>query len=154
MTRAAVRTNIQSMSGIGEKVARGVKVSWEVQCYTLPEIFDKYWKIERPYKDVFIKIDVESYECKLVPSFYDWLKDEQYLPKMYISFHPQIQSCNDADMEGVKKFLMLYDHVRINGDREEFKVDGNVSPDEVRKMIGSQVVLHQTHHWPAGSGGG
>lgn len=80
----------RSMSGIGEKVMGASSFKWFVECYTLPELFDDYWRIDKPYRDVMIKIDVETYECKLIPSFYDWLKDEEYLPKMFISFHPQI----------------------------------------------------------------
>jgi len=64
----------ESMSGInGGKVAldKGADATtWQVKCYTLPVIFD-FWGLEKPYKDVFIKIDIESYECKLIPSFYD-----------------------------------------------------------------------------------
>ena len=139
----------QSMSGINGKVYsdKGARsVSWEVLCYTLPDAFNNYWGIFRPYRDVFIKIDVESYECKLVPSFYDLLKDEQYLPKMYISFHPQIQSCRDDEFVGVLKFLLLYDHVKINGDRMEWKIQANITFDDLKRGLRKDVIVYQDHH--------
>jgi len=107
-----------SMSGIGDKVFmdKGKRaVKWEVQCYTLPDIFENYWGIQKPYKDVFIKIDIETYECKLVPSFYDWLKGEKYLPTMYISFHPQIQKCTEEEYKTLLMFIGLYDNVVLSG---------------------------------------
>lgn len=121
MTMRAGTAPGDSVSGIGNKVYmdRGSNnVTWKVQCRTLYDVFENYWGIHKPYTDVFIKIDIESYECKLVPSFYDWLKDEKYLPKMFISFHPQIESCSDEDFEGVLKFLKLYDHVKVGNIRE------------------------------------
>ena len=118
-------------------------MSWQVQCYTLPDLFENYWAIERPYKEVFVKIDIESYECKLVPSFYEWLKDETYLPKMYISFHPKIESCTDEEYEGALQFFRLYDHASIN-DKEELDVE-NASIDDFKQMgdRGFTVVLYQ-----------
>ena len=114
----------QSMSGIGEKVSGETEnpVTWEVQCYTLYDIFANYWNIQKPYKDVLIKIDVESYECKLVPSFYDWLKDEHFLPKMFLSFHHQIEECSDDEFEGVLKVLKLYDHVLASDGQIELPI--------------------------------
>jgi hypothetical protein len=44
----------KSMSHINKNVGGSVK--WNVRCYTLPDIFENYWGIRRPYKDVFIKI--------------------------------------------------------------------------------------------------
>jgi len=137
-----------SVSGIGNKVYkdRGVKtVTWKVQCHTLYDVFENYWGIHKPYMDVFIKIDIESYECKLVPSFYDWLKDEKYLPKMFISFHPQIESCTDEDFEGVLKFLKLYDHVKVGNSREM-----SIQTASFRDLKNFQdVVVFQDRHLPS-----
>mmetsp|Transcript_24283 Transcript_24283/g.51512 ORF Transcript_24283/g.51512 Transcript_24283/m.51512 type:complete len:367 (+) Transcript_24283:135-1235(+) len=136
-----------SMSGIGEKVAKNVAAVWTVYCYTLPELFEEYWHIERPYHDVMIKIDVESYECKLIPSFYDWLKDEEHLPKMFMSFHPDIQYCTNEEYEGVLKFLRLYDHVLFDN-KVEFGALRTATGEEFRKLIDSRktVVIYQNHH--------
>ena len=73
-----------------------------------------HWGIQKPYKDVFIKIDVETYECKLVPSFYDCLKGEKSLPTMYISFHSQIQKCTEEEYKTVLMFIGLYDNVVLS----------------------------------------
>ena len=135
-----------SMSGIGNKVykSRPVMTSWQVQCYTLPDIFENYWGIQKPYRDVFIKIDIESYECKLVPSFYDWLKEETFLPKMYISFHPQIEYCTDDELEGVLKFLKLYEHVRVQSDSKDLLIE-HATVEDLKKYK-SDFVVYQAHH--------
>jgi hypothetical protein len=135
-----------SVSGIGNKVFNdpGEKsVTWKVQCRTLYDVFENYWGIRKPYTDVFIKIDIESYECKLVPSFYDWLKDEKYLPKMFISFHPQIESCTDEDFEGVLKVLKLYDHVKV-GNVRELSIQ-TTSVQDLKKNF-QEVVVFQDRH--------
>lgn len=142
-----------SMSGIGEHVARDRgpnAVTWFVACYTLSDIFENYWFIKKPYKDILIKIDIESYECKLVPSFYDWLKNETYLPKMFISFHPQIAGCTDEEYEGIVTFFQLYDHVRF-GDKHEYDVQNATGEDfkttiSSRHDIDNSVVAYQAHH--------
>lgn len=135
-----------SMSGLG-KVAqdRGARsVTWNVRCYTLKDIFENYWRIPKPYEDVFVKIDVESYECKLIPSFYDWLKEERFLPKMFISFHPQIEACSEEEFEGVLRFLRLYDHVRVGNDSRELNVS-EIEATDLRSQM-HDVVVYQKHH--------
>ena len=62
MTMRAGGQSGKSMSGINEKVFqnRGARsVAWKVRCYSIPDIFENYWGIRRPYKDVFLKIDVD-----------------------------------------------------------------------------------------------
>ena len=139
----------QSMSGIGDHVAKERRgaTKWFVNCYTLPDIFDTYWGIEKPYKDVLIKTDVESYECKLIPSFYDWLKNETYLPKMFITFHPQIQKRTNEETEGVLRFVRLYDHVKA-GDKEEFLVHNGTTVEDFHSKVNWQngIILYQDHH--------
>ena len=119
-------------------------IKWLVDCYTLPELFEDYWHIEKPYRDVMIKIDVESYECKLIPSFYDWLKDEEYLPKMYISFHPNIEHCTLDEYEGVLRFLRLYDHVLFHN-RVEFDNLQSATAEQFRHMIGKMNSNARSH---------
>jgi FkbM family methyltransferase len=148
MEMTAGRRPGMSMSGIGEKVKDSSSFKWFVECYTLPELFDHYWHIEKPYRDVMIKIDIESYECKLIPSFYDWLKDEEYLPKMFISFHPQIQHCTLDEYEGVLKVLRLYDHVLFHNKMEFENLHNNATGEEFQNLIGmmNSVVIYQDHH--------
>ena len=142
----------QSMSGISEKVSQDLgdkAASWQVQCYTLPDIFD-FWGLDKPYKDVFIKIDIESYECKLIPSFYDWLKDETFLPKMFLNYHSQsIDDCTDEEWKGLLKVLKLYDHVTINGDRTVLELDKKTTFKEFIEKVGKHnpdFVIYQNHH--------
>jgi len=142
----------QSMSGINGKVAkdRGDQAaSWQVQCDTLPHIFD-FWGLDKPYKDVFIKIDIESYECKLIPSFYDWLKDEVFLPKMFLNYHSlSIQDCSDEEWRGLLKFLKLYDHVTINSDQDILALDKETTFEDFMEKVGKEnpeFVVYQTHH--------
>ncbi len=135
-----------SMSGLG-KVAqdRGARsVTWNVRCYTLQDIFENYWRIPKPYEDVFVKIDVESYECKLILSFYDWLKEERFLPKMFISFHRQIEACSDEEFEGVLRFLRLYDRVRVGNDSRELNAT-DIDVTDLRSQM-HDVVVYQKHH--------
>ena len=138
-----------SMSGINGKVAQDTgekSVTWQVKCYTLPDIFD-IWGLEKPYKDVFIKIDIESYECKLIPSFYDWLKDEIFLPKMFINYHPTIQNCSDEEWKGLMKFLKLYDHVRIGTDSKDLALEKETTFEDFMKMMGKRdFVVYQNQH--------
>ena len=142
----------QSMSGISTKVAQDLgdnTASWQVQCYTLPDIFD-FWGLDKPYKDVFIKIDIESYECKLIPSFYDWLKDETFLPKMFLNYHSQsIDDCTDEEWKGLLKVLKLYDHVTINADKNVLELDKKTTFEEFMEKVGKKnpdFVIYQNHH--------
>eukprot|EP01083_Nonionella_stella_P035350 96490_1 len=101
-------------AGIADKVGCGdVNFTWNVQCYTLNYLLTKWgiWrKVMEAHKKLFIKIDVESYECKLFPDFYPWLSsiDEQYLPTFYVSYHPQISRCTEEEYNGLFQVASLY----------------------------------------------
>lgn len=146
MTMKAAKAPGASMSGIGDKLARKQNGSWTVRCYTLPDIFENYWGIHKPYKDVFIKIDIESYECKLIPSFYDWLKDEEYLPKMYISFHREIEFCKDDEWEGILKVLRLYHHVKLDG-INDWRIKENTTVEDLKGAMRTEIIVYQNHHY-------
>ena len=107
-----------SMSGITEKLAVHATSGWKVRCYDLPTLLER-WRIDLETQAVFIKVDVESYECKLIPSFYDWLKEIKRLPIIYVSFHPQISDCTDNDWDAVLKVFRLYNRVTSHGGEEE-----------------------------------
>ena len=147
MTMRGAKAPGASMSGIGDKLARKQNGQWTVKCYTLPDIFENYWGIKSPFIDVFIKIDIESYECKLIPSFHDWLKDETYLPKLYISFHREIEFCSDYEWEGILKVLRLYDHVQHDG-LNDWKIRENTTGEDLKGVMGykNQIVAYQNHH--------
>ena len=134
MTMRGAKAPGASMSGIGNKVARRVSGSWNVLCYTLQDIFERYWGIELSAQPVVIKIDVESYECKLIPSFYDWLKNEPHLPTMYITFHPEIEDCSPSEWEGILQIFKLYEKVNCQGDAVAMPIQRNTSISEFEEM--------------------
>lgn len=107
----------ESMSSITEKQYKPSRMDWEVQCYTLPSIME-HWGVDLVAQPVMIKIDVESYECKLLPSFYEWLKDQPSLPTIFVSFHPQISECTDNEWVQILKLFQLYKEVRPKKDLE------------------------------------
>lgn len=82
----------------------GPLTKWFVQCYTLENYF-KMWGIDSETDDIFIKVDVESAECSLLPSWYHWLKGMRRKPRIYISMHPQITKCTDG------KVFKLFNYV-------------------------------------------
>ena len=58
---------------IHEKSSGRGKASWDTDGYTLPHLLRLNGI---PFsKDTFIKIDVESYECELIPSWLNWLQN-------------------------------------------------------------------------------
>lgn len=111
-----------SMSGISEKLARRFSDSWNVYCYTLPDILNR-WKIDLLKQPVMIKIDVESYECKLMSSFYDWLKNEPVLPTIYVSFHPRdIADCTETEWSSILETIKLYETVSCCEDSTKLNI--------------------------------
>lgn len=111
-----------SMSGITDRLAVHATSGWKVRCYDLPTLLER-WRINIETQDVLIKVDVESYECKLIPSFYDWLNDNKRLPTIYVSFHPQISDCSNEDWVGVLNVFRLYKRVLSHGGEEELPVN-------------------------------
>ena len=108
-----------SCSGIAKNVACTENMgnrnltTWKVKCYQLNDLLNKWniWnRIYHENKKLFIKIDIESYECSLFPDFYPWLSkiDKKYLPTFYVSYHPLIAKCTDEQYSGLVKVVSLY----------------------------------------------
>ena len=121
-----------SCSSLGDNVewaCGAVKQEWQVQCYTLPYLFAKWGvTIGGPQSSpVFIKIDIESYECALVPSFYDWLVGETFLPTIFVSFHPQITLCDEEQLHGVLKVFKLFQHVSCDAGKRPLKLSSSTT---------------------------
>jgi hypothetical protein len=74
---------------MGQNIACGpVRVVWNVYTYTLPS-FLKRWSIKE--SDAFIKVDTESFECKLLGSWIEWLATlPGAKPSFNIAFHSQV----------------------------------------------------------------
>eukprot|EP00980_Cylindrotheca_fusiformis_P028832 scaffold22653_cov119-Cylindrotheca_fusiformis.AAC.13 len=110
-----------SMSGITEKLAVHPTSGWKVQCSSLPTVLER-WGIDMDMQPVFIKIDVESYECKLLPSMYDWLKDRKRLPTLFVSFHPQIADCEKSEWASVLKVFKLYNTALSHAGTQDMQI--------------------------------
>jgi len=135
MTMRGAKAPGASMSGITEKLARNPVGSWTVRCYTLPTILDS-WDVVLSRQPVMLKIDVESYECQLVPSFYDWLVGEERtsLPVIYVSFHPQIKDCSPDEWARILKVFQLYDSVSCRGMESPMQISKETTFEEFEEM--------------------
>ena len=107
-----------SMSCLGDACSGSNSSSWQVQCYPLETLF-KSWNIHfSATHRIFVKIDVEGYECVLIPTIVAWFQRAKRenglvrLPTMYISYHKQLNSCSDAQYEsGIVALMKLYTYV-------------------------------------------
>lgn len=110
-----------SCSGLGKVACGNAKVFWKVDAYPLPYLLNR-WNI--PTNDVFIKVDVESFECQLIPSWLPWLKHiKGKKPTFHIAFHSQITKCSTEEYQHVYQFGLMFesrDNACMNEDREEW----------------------------------
>ena len=99
-----------SMSSIGHFVGESPTTnatSWMVKCYTLPQLF-AVWGINPQVDHVFIKVDVESFECSLIPSWYEWFQGLSRRPSVYLSLHAQIHACSEEEYDILVKLIKLF----------------------------------------------
>lgn len=122
---------------LGRKDMRGEAEEFEVRGYTLPYIMAG-WGIDLSSEHVFIKIDIESYECRLLPSFHEWLIDEpERNVTIFVSFHPQIQPCTRAQMKQVLGVFKLFSTVTCNEDKHTLRITRETSFEELEEMLDS-----------------
>lgn len=99
-----------SMSSI-HKFVQGLNnqapAQWTVRCYRLPELFAA-WHIDSNTQHVFVKIDIESYECKVLPNLYSWLAGLKRKPTLYIAMHSQIAACTKQEKKIIVQIATLY----------------------------------------------
>lgn len=95
-----------SCSGLGNVSCGTAAVAWNVQCYTLPYLFHT-WNIKLNNK-TFIKIDIESYECQLLPSLLSWLLHTSSKPTLHIAMHSQISTCAAQEYDSITKLAYSY----------------------------------------------
>ncbi len=96
-----------SCSGLGKVACGSVSQTWSVQCFPLLDFF-QHWDLE-PSSNVFIKIDVESFECKLLPTLLPWfLPLINNKPTLYISMHSLVDPCSAVEYESIVKLIKLY----------------------------------------------
>lgn len=84
---------------------------WQVNAFQLPYLLRR-WNVPAT-KDLFIKIDVESFECQLLPSWLPWLNtiDGPNKPIFHVAFHSQIVSCSTEEYRQIYKFASLFQFV-------------------------------------------
>ena len=104
--------------------------------YTLPFLFN-LWGINFTNHPVFIKIDIETYECKLIPSFHEWLVEEDNLENLTIlvSFHPQLKPCSKKQMMGVLETFKLFGRVSCNNHATPLPISPTTSFEAFETML-------------------
>lgn len=100
-----------SCSGLGAiaAICGKAKVFWKVNAYPLPYLL-KRWNVPST-NSLFVKVDVESFECQLVPSWLPWLKNiEGRKPIFHLALHEQIVRCSQEEYKQIYQFGLLYDN--------------------------------------------
>lgn len=95
-----------SCSGLGKVACGEVKQKWSVQCYQLQKLFD-HWNVELNM-NTFIKIDIESHECELLPHLKGWLATVTTKPTLHIAMHSQIRHCSEDQYANIDDLIHLY----------------------------------------------
>ena len=96
-----------SCSGLKAVACGNVAVTWKVDAYTLPNILHRGNIPVSPH--LFVKVDVESYECELLGSWVPWLRLFQAKPTFHIAFHgPTVRKCSAAQYAGIQDFAALF----------------------------------------------
>jgi hypothetical protein len=109
-----------------------VGTSWEIKGYTLPHLLNL---TDIPVSnETFIKIDVESYEWDLIPSWVDWLKQFHTKPTMRISFHNN-RRCGPQELfDKLLTFSKLYKTVWMDGKKTTLLNSFNLSNCFIRTL--------------------
>jgi FkbM family methyltransferase len=98
-------------------------VTWNVSAISLPAALKR---LQIPATDeTFVKVDVESFECELFPSWRTWLETLSRKPTLRITFHSQIRKCSDAQYSEISKIAALYKSLWLGGK----KISGFSIPD-------------------------
>eukprot|EP00808_Paulinella_micropora_P023476 g48449.t1 len=85
---------------------------WKVRGYPMQHLL-QVWGI-RPSKHLFMKIDIESYEYELLPSWTDWLSDVKTKPTIWLTCHTgtkqRVQNDPPAQerMNRLRPLVLLY----------------------------------------------
>jgi len=87
------------------------QISWVSKLYSLKYILDDAGVPAT--HDTFVKIDVEGFECKLLPSLLDWLTSLSTLPTLFVAFHPLQHRCSSEEYQSIIKVAKLYTDVIV-----------------------------------------
>eukprot|EP00547_Thalassionema_nitzschioides_P006638 CAMPEP_0194213938 /NCGR_PEP_ID=MMETSP0156-20130528/14881_1 /TAXON_ID=33649 /ORGANISM="Thalassionema nitzschioides, Strain L26-B" /LENGTH=412 /DNA_ID=CAMNT_0038942087 /DNA_START=191 /DNA_END=1429 /DNA_ORIENTATION=+ len=111
---------------------------FEAAGFTLPFLF-ALWGIDFQESPVLIKISVESYECKLLPSFYEWLIHENTKKlTILVTFNPHIKRCTKTEMEGVLDTCKLFSHVLCNDFDKPLPITAKTTFAEFEEILENQ----------------
>ena len=138
-----------SCSGVGDAVACGnATAAWKVQCYDLPFLL-KHWGVDLSL-DTFIKIDVESYECALVPSMVNLLLAAPLKPTLSLAMHRQVSPCNEGAYADITRFAAAYKHVECaSGSRITLLANADLEAGGIGNLCPSGDLLLSDHVPPA-----
>ena len=95
-----------SCSGLGTKLCGEATTAWSVRCYDLPALF-KRWGVALGL-DTFVKVDVEGYECDLVPGLVDWLLAAPLKPTIQLAMHGELQPCSASQYGTIARLARAY----------------------------------------------
>ena len=111
-----------------------VGTSWKIKGYTLPHLLNL---TNIPSSDeTYIKIDVESYEWDLIPSWVNWLKNNlQNKPTMRISFHNNRRCGPQQVFEQLITFSNLYKGVWMDGKKTTLSQSFNLTNCLIRTLV-------------------
>jgi FkbM family methyltransferase len=119
-----------SCSGIMSNASRArcgaLTTRWSVQCYELPVVFRHYGiRVER---ETFIKIDIESFECYLLPRIAAWFLAPNVTskPTIYVAMHSHIAPCSAAQYGAIGRLVRAYRHYFTSSGGPVFAGDGRL----------------------------
>lgn len=69
------------------------------------------WDIDPEREHVFVKIDVESYECFLLPSWKAWFAGLNRKPTLYLSLHENVSPCTDSQYQEIAQLAKRYKYL-------------------------------------------
>ena len=92
---------------------------WQVMGYPLPRFF-AVWNIV-PSQRVFIKIDVEGYECLLLPNLATWLGSlgASKKPTLHFALHARQTTCSATQYQAIMDLGSTYAHAYCTSGRSE-----------------------------------
>jgi hypothetical protein len=78
--------------------------------YPLQKLF-RHWDVDPEREHVFVKIDVESYECALVPSWKAWFAGLDRKPTLYLSMHENVSPCTEDQYHEIAALARAYKYL-------------------------------------------
>jgi hypothetical protein len=100
--------------------------------------------------DTFIKIDVESYECALVPSMVNWLLAAPLKPTLSLAMHRQVSPCNEGAYADITRLAAEYKHVECaSGSRITLLANADLEAGGIGNLCSSGDLLLSDHVPPA-----